>query len=237
LPLTGTGLMTRLTASYTRMPVTNQMVSTDARAPSTSTRWYLDKRVPHFTATAPQEQGTCPGKSQPAGRRSTQRQGCSAIRLRPVGSLRRGLDMQVTAKPPKQHHVVERVLRTANRHTPLCTDAQAASGAPLCREAHPKVCVDWLRRVAYQAAQRLTPKPLTSDSRCAASVSTARLRVNIFSLESLEDSLLVVFCLLFVVTFMMVCVKARFVRQLPPSVDTVSSEAVRNGYVGAVEQH
>ena len=42
-------------------------------------------------------------------------------------------------------------------------------------EAHPKVCVDWLRRDAYQDAHRLTPKPLTSDSRCAASVSTARL--------------------------------------------------------------
>ena len=41
LPLTSTGWKMRSTASTTRMPVTSQVLSTDARAPSTSTRWYL----------------------------------------------------------------------------------------------------------------------------------------------------------------------------------------------------
>ncbi len=36
LPLTGVGLMTLLTASYSRMPVTSHVLRTDARAPSTS---------------------------------------------------------------------------------------------------------------------------------------------------------------------------------------------------------
>ena len=36
LPLTGEGLMTLLTASYSRMPVTSHVLSTDARAPNTS---------------------------------------------------------------------------------------------------------------------------------------------------------------------------------------------------------
>lgn len=45
LPLTGEGLMMRLTASYRRMPVTSQVLSTDASAPSTSMRWYLHRTL------------------------------------------------------------------------------------------------------------------------------------------------------------------------------------------------
>ncbi len=41
MPLTATGLMMRSTASYTSRPVTSHRDSTDANAPSTSTRWYL----------------------------------------------------------------------------------------------------------------------------------------------------------------------------------------------------
>lgn len=41
LPLTGDGLMTLLTASYRRMPVTSHVLRTDARAPNTSILWYL----------------------------------------------------------------------------------------------------------------------------------------------------------------------------------------------------
>ena len=41
LPSTSTGLKMRWMASTTRMPVTSQVLSTDARAPSTSILWYL----------------------------------------------------------------------------------------------------------------------------------------------------------------------------------------------------
>ena len=43
LPLTGVGLMTLLTASYSRMPVTSHVLRTDARAPKTSILWYLQE--------------------------------------------------------------------------------------------------------------------------------------------------------------------------------------------------
>ena len=47
LPSTGEGWRMRLIASYSRMPVTSQVLSTDASAPSTSIRWYLSQGRPH----------------------------------------------------------------------------------------------------------------------------------------------------------------------------------------------
>ena len=45
LPLTGVGLMTLLTASYSRIPVTSHVLRTDASAPNTSILWYLEEAL------------------------------------------------------------------------------------------------------------------------------------------------------------------------------------------------
>ena len=144
-------------ASTTRMPVTSQVLSTDASAPSTSILWYLRARPPRSALSkAPFVSGSW-------------HPWCELV----LSQAAHGRQRRQAVKANSFH--LQLSSAEARCSSDNCQKITPAHYACWCSKAHPYVCVLLLFLAATTPAKIATAKPLTSDSRCAASVRMARL--------------------------------------------------------------